>query len=161
MLTKRRLRPTIPRIRSIGNGDETMENRLTCHMMGKPPHKQAHDSSACKSDEANGRSQMAQHMVLLGEEFSACSALLSALGNENRQVIFLDLLRNWGGLRTYEIAEHVGLSKPTVLSSSQHHEKGRHCIGRAYRNRTNLSSERKYEAVENPFTACLESVSLR
>lgn len=91
-----------------------MENRLTCHMMGKPPHKQAHDSSACKSDEANGRSQMAQHMVLLGEEFSACSALLSALGNENRQVIFLDLLHNWGGLRTYEIAEHVGLSKPTV-----------------------------------------------
>ena len=57
---------------------------------------------------------MAQHMVLLGEEFSACSALLSALGNENRQAIFLDLLRNWGGLRTYEIAEHVGLSKPTV-----------------------------------------------
>ena len=105
--------PYNPRIRSIGNGDETMENRPICHMM-EPPHKQAPDSSACKSDEANGRSQMAQHMVLLGEEFPACSALLSALGNENRQAIFLDLLRNWGGLRTYEIAEHVGLSKPTV-----------------------------------------------
>ena len=91
-----------------------MENRLTCHIMGKPPHKQAHDSSACKSGEENNRPLTAQHMALLGEEFSACSALLSALGNENRQVIFLDLLRNWGGLRTYEIAEHVGLSKPTV-----------------------------------------------
>lgn len=56
----------------------------------------------------------AQHMALLGEEFAACSALLVALGNESRQAIFLDLLRNWGGLRTYEIAEHVGLSKPTV-----------------------------------------------
>ena len=90
-----------------------MENRPTCHMM-EPPHKQAHDSSACKSGEENNRPLTAQHMALLGEEFSACSALLSALGNENRQVIFLDLLRNWGGLRTYEIAEHVGLSKPTV-----------------------------------------------
>ncbi|MFR4999009.1 MAG: ArsR/SmtB family transcription factor [Slackia sp.] len=53
-------------------------------------------------------------MALLGEEFIACSAMLAALGNECRQAIFLDLLRNWGGLRTCEIAEHVGLSKPAV-----------------------------------------------
>lgn len=91
-----------------------MENRPAGHMMKKPPRKQMLDSSACESGEENNRPLTTQHMALLGEEFSACSALLSALGNENRQVIFLDFLRNWGGLRTYEIAEHVGLSKPTV-----------------------------------------------
>lgn len=106
--------PYNPHIRSIGNGGKAMENRPAGHMMKKPPRKQMLDSSACESGEENNRPLTAQHMALLGEEFSACSALLSALGNENRQVIFLDLLRNWGGLRTYEIAEHVGLSKPTV-----------------------------------------------
>ena len=36
------------------------------------------------------------------------------LGKRKPTGYFPCLLRNWGGLRTYEIAEHVGLSKPTV-----------------------------------------------
>lgn len=149
--------PYNPRIRSIGNGDETMENRPAGHMMKKPPRKQMLDSSACESGEENNRPLTAQHMALLGEEFSACSALLSALGNENRQVIFLDLLRNWGGLRTYEIAEHVGLSKPTV----SHHLSIMKKAGIV--SVEHIGTVRVYHPseMEKSFTACLESVSLR
>lgn len=113
------LAPYNLRIRNIRNGDEAMESRPANHVMGESPRNQTTDSSACKLGEENrpeesDRIPAAQHMALLGEELAARSALLIALGNESRQAIFLDLLRNWGGLRTYEIAEHVGLSKQAV-----------------------------------------------
>lgn len=96
-----------------------MESQPANHVMGESPRNQTTGSSACEPEEENRpeescRTPTAQHMALLGEEFADRSALLIALGNESRQAIFLDLLRNWGGLRTYEIAKHVGLSKPTV-----------------------------------------------
>lgn len=56
----------------------------------------------------------AQRMASLADEFATCRTLLAALGDTHRQLIFLDLLRHWGGLRTCEIASHVGLSRATV-----------------------------------------------
>lgn len=114
--------PYNPRIRPTGNGDAAMENQPAARAAGKPHATRAPVPSTRESRRQTEESRheeehapsAARRMALLGEEFLACQALLCALGNECQQAIFLDLLRNWGGLRTCEIAEHVGLSRPSV-----------------------------------------------
>lgn len=108
--------------RHARNGDEAMTNRPPHPAQAKPlriacadrPVKDPGRSVQAHPSDKGRKPSTARRMALLGEEFIACSAMLAALGNECRQAIFLDLLRNWGGLRTCEIAEHVGLSKPAV-----------------------------------------------
>lgn len=62
---------------------------------------------------------IARSMRDLAREFDSCRDLLVALGNENRQLIFMALLESHGGARVGELAERVGLSHP----ATSHHLK--------------------------------------
>ncbi len=62
---------------------------------------------------------IARSMRDLAREFDSCRDLLVALGNENRQLIFMALLESFGGARVGELAESVGLSRP----ATSHHLK--------------------------------------
>lgn len=53
-------------------------------------------------------------MARLGVEFSSCRFLFAALGSEAGQLIFMALLRHYGGMRVGEIAAEVGLSRAAV-----------------------------------------------
>lgn len=55
-----------------------------------------------------------RRMAELAEEFSSCRQAFIALGNENRQLIFIELLRHWGGMRVGELAACANLSRPAV-----------------------------------------------
>ena len=61
--------------------------------------------------------QDAMNAVATGLE--AHRRTFTALGDENRQRILLELLRNYGGLRVNEIAEAINLSRP----ATSHHLK--------------------------------------
>lgn len=50
----------------------------------------------------------------LAGALAANSALLAALGDDSRQCILVELLRDSRGLRVGEVAARVGLSEPTV-----------------------------------------------
>lgn len=56
----------------------------------------------------------ARKMSELGQEFAMCRDALIALGDESRQLIFMQLLQNYGGMRVGELTDTVGLSRPTV-----------------------------------------------
>ena len=62
---------------------------------------------------------IARSMRDLAREFDSCRDLLVALGNENRQLIFMALLESHGGARVGELAERAGLSRP----ATSHHLK--------------------------------------
>ena len=63
--------------------------------------------------------EAAASMRALAREFESCRDMLVALGNENRQVIFIALLDNPGGVRVGDLAEMVQLSRP----ATSHHLK--------------------------------------
>lgn len=52
----------------------------------------------------------------LTQKLAACSPLLTALGDETRQHLILEMLKigKFGGLRVGEITEHTNLSRPAV-----------------------------------------------
>lgn len=50
----------------------------------------------------------------LGRKFVDCRDVFVALGDENRQLIFLALLDHYGGMRVGELVDVVGLSRPAV-----------------------------------------------
>lgn len=56
----------------------------------------------------------ARRLSRLSDEFSECRAVFTALGDESRQLIFVELLRHYGGMRVGELVELVNLSRPTV-----------------------------------------------
>lgn len=56
----------------------------------------------------------ARKMSELGQEFATCRDAFIALGDESRQLIFMQLLQNYGGMRVGELTDTVGLSRPTV-----------------------------------------------
>lgn len=58
--------------------------------------------------------QLARDMESLADEFATARPLFVALGDETRQLMLLELLRNYGGLRVGELAEAVGLSRPAA-----------------------------------------------
>lgn len=55
-----------------------------------------------------------QRMAALADDFAACRELFVALGDESRQLIFMELLRHWGGMRVGEVTERINLSRPAV-----------------------------------------------
>lgn len=70
------------------------------------------DASA--SDSAMLHDASARAMEDLGREFDACREMFTALGDEGRQLMFMQLLQHYGGMRVGELAEAVGLSRPTI-----------------------------------------------
>lgn len=69
-------------------------------------------------EENVGRAAAAS-MKVLAQEFSDARDMLVALGNENRQAIFIALLENPGGVRVGNLAELASLSRP----ATSHHLK--------------------------------------
>ena len=55
----------------------------------------------------------------LAKQFDGCRDMLVALGNESRQMIFMALLENPGGVRVGDLALLAGLSRP----ATSHHLK--------------------------------------
>lgn len=53
-------------------------------------------------------------MVQLAQEFKACRAIFSAMGDENRQQIAITLMEHFGGMRVGEITKYTHLSRPAV-----------------------------------------------
>lgn len=66
-----------------------------------------------------GSQAAARSMQQLAREFSACRDMLVALGNENRQLIFVALLEHPGGVRAGDLAKLARLSRP----AASHHLK--------------------------------------
>lgn len=66
-----------------------------------------------------GSQAAARSMQQLAREFSACRDMLVALGNENRQLIFVALLEHPGGVRVGDLAKLAQLSRP----ATSHHLK--------------------------------------
>lgn len=64
--------------------------------------------------ESEGHEGFAEELARLGDEFSDCRCLFAALGDEGNQLIFMALLRHYGGMRVGEIAGEVGLSRAAV-----------------------------------------------
>ena len=57
-----------------------------------------------------------REIQILTEEFQACRQMLSALGDENRQHLILEMLQmgECGGVRVGAMAERSNLSRPAV-----------------------------------------------
>ena len=60
------------------------------------------------------KEQLAQELAGLVNALKANAAALSALGNETRQLILVELLKNYGGIRVSDLADKVGLSRAAV-----------------------------------------------
>lgn len=71
--------------------------------------------AASEADCTVGHADLAaRKMSELGQEFATCRDAFIALGDESRQLIFMQLLQNYGGMRVGELTDTVGLSRPTV-----------------------------------------------
>lgn len=70
--------------------------------------------TAARADHADRAGLAARRMSELGREFAACRDVFTALGDESRQLIFMQLLQHYGGMRVGELTGMVGLSRPTV-----------------------------------------------
>lgn len=70
--------------------------------------------SAPDASEIPWESFAPQRMAELADRFAACRGLLVALGDANRQLIFMELLRHWGGMRVGEVTACTNLSRPAV-----------------------------------------------
>ena len=81
--------------------------------MKRPMSKNVH-ASLMKRDNDMRADHAARKMSELGQEFAACRDAFIALGDESRLLIFMQLLQNYGGMRVGELANTVGLSRPTV-----------------------------------------------
>ena len=57
-----------------------------------------------------------EKVAILAEEFSACARILTALGDENRQHLILEMMKmgNCSGVRVGEITAKTNLSRPAV-----------------------------------------------
>ena len=57
-----------------------------------------------------------KRVAVLAEEFASCTKILTALGDETRQHLILEMIGigNCGGVRVCEIAEKTNLSRPAV-----------------------------------------------
>lgn len=53
-------------------------------------------------------------MSAVAAELKECKDTFTALGDENRQLILIALLENYGGMRVGEITKKVNLSRPAV-----------------------------------------------
>lgn len=65
-------------------------------------------------DEKEAHAASARRLLDLGRGFSECRPVLTALGSECRQLIFVELLGHYGGMRVGELVDLVNLSRPTV-----------------------------------------------
>ena len=68
----------------------------------------------CGRQEKDWHGEFAEELACLGDRFSACRTLFAALGDEGNQLIFMSLLRHYGGMRVGEISCEVGLSRAAV-----------------------------------------------
>lgn len=57
---------------------------------------------------------VAPRLERLADALSANGGLLAALGDDSRQRILVELMRDSRGLRVGELAQRVGLSEPTI-----------------------------------------------
>lgn len=57
---------------------------------------------------------ISQQMSDIAKEFADCRTVFTAMGDENRQLIILALLENYGGMRVGEITKKTNLSRPAV-----------------------------------------------
>lgn len=57
-----------------------------------------------------------KQVAVLAEDFAACTKILTALGDETRQHLILEMMRNGNcsGVRVCEITEKTNLSRPAV-----------------------------------------------
>ena len=57
-----------------------------------------------------------QRVAVLAEEFASCTKILTALGDETRQHLILEMMRcgDCSGVRVCEITEKTNLSRPAV-----------------------------------------------
>ena len=60
--------------------------------------------------------EMYEQVAVLAEEFASCTKILTALGDETRQHLILEMMRfeNCSGVRVCEITEKTNLSRPAV-----------------------------------------------
>ena len=60
--------------------------------------------------------EMHKQVSDLAEEFASCAKILTALGDETRQHLILEMMRigNCSGVRVCEITERTNLSRPAV-----------------------------------------------
>ena len=60
--------------------------------------------------------EMHKQVAVLAEEFASCTKILTALGDETRQHLILEMARigNCSGVRVCEITERTNLSRPAV-----------------------------------------------
>lgn len=59
---------------------------------------------------------ISRQLPVLAESFASCSKVLTAIGDETRQYLILEMLKfgNCNGIRVCEIAEKTNLSRPAV-----------------------------------------------
>lgn len=55
-----------------------------------------------------------EKMKQLAYEFANCRSAFTAMGDENRQLIMIQLMCHFGGMRVNEIAQETHLSRPAV-----------------------------------------------
>lgn len=60
--------------------------------------------------------KMHENVCTLAESFAACSKMLTAIGDETRQHLIIEMLKigNCNGVRVGEITEKTNLSRPAV-----------------------------------------------
>ena len=60
--------------------------------------------------------EIQEQVVVLAEEFASCTKILTALGDETRQHLILEMMRfdKCSGVRVCEITEKTNLSRPAV-----------------------------------------------
>ena len=60
--------------------------------------------------------EMQRQVAVLADEFAHCTKILTALGDETRQHLILEMMRfgNCSGARVCEITEKTNLSRPAV-----------------------------------------------
>ena len=60
--------------------------------------------------------EMQKQVAVLAKEFASCTKILTALGDETRQHLILEMMQigNCSGVRVCEITEKTNLSRPAV-----------------------------------------------
>ena len=60
--------------------------------------------------------ELQEQVAVLAEEFASCTKILTALGDETRQHLILEMMRfgECSGVRVCEITEKTNLSRPAV-----------------------------------------------
>ena len=60
--------------------------------------------------------ELQEQVAVLAEEFASCTKILTALGDETRQHLILEMMRHedCSGVRVCEITEKTNLSRPAV-----------------------------------------------